>query len=212
MKRINKLKRWYFIFWECGLIVALLAVIAAFSLHTERPKPDGPEKPGRKKFTPLTIPRTVHTVKPAAPLSPEVTAEKPKDNVIEDLPDISDIQLTTLHNREISPLVQSNRAEETIFIAVEQMPRILGGVQSIYKNIDYPQKARMQGIEGTVRVQFIVDAEGNVQQAKVVKGIGGGCDEEALEVVKKLRFKPGKQRGRAVKVRMSLPVVFRLKN
>jgi TonB family protein len=96
------------------------------------------------------------------------------------------------------------------FVVVEQMPELIGGLASIQQRLRYPQEAREAGLEGRVFVQFVVDEEGNVRDAQVVRGAGSGLDEAALEAVKEARFKPGMQRGRAVQVRMSLPVTFRL--
>ena len=77
----------------------------------------------------------------------------------------------------------------------------------------YPSQARRMGIEGRVFVQFVVDKDGTVTEVKSVKGIGAGCDEEAERVLRMSpKFKPGKQRGRSVKVRMVLPIIFRLNN
>lgn len=76
----------------------------------------------------------------------------------------------------------------------------------------YPQVAIRAGIEGRVTVQFVVDENGNVQNPRVIRGIGGGCDEEALRVVKTAQFSPGMQRGRPVQVQMSLPILFKLSN
>ena len=72
--------------------------------------------------------------------------------------------------------------------------------------------ARRAGIEGRVTVQFIVNERGQVENPRVIRGIGGGCDEVALEAVSKAKFVPGLQRGRPVRVQYSLPIVFRLSN
>ena len=72
--------------------------------------------------------------------------------------------------------------------------------------------ARRAGIEGRVTVQFIVNEAGQVENPRVIRGIGGGCDEAALEAVKKAKFTPGMQRGRPVRVQFSLPVIFRLQS
>ena len=75
----------------------------------------------------------------------------------------------------------------------------------------YPNQARRMGIEGRVFVQFVVDKDGQLTEIKAVKGIGAGCDEEAVRVLKSApKWKPGKQRGRPVKVRMILPITFKL--
>ncbi|NNF59574.1 MAG: energy transducer TonB, partial [Rhodothermaceae bacterium] len=102
--------------------------------------------------------------------------------------------------------------EPEIFEVVENMPEPIGGIAAIQSNIQYPEMARRAGIEGRVFVQFVVDEQGRPSEIRVVRGIGGGCDEAAVEAVRQARFTPGRQRGRPVKVRMSLPVTFRLTN
>ena len=91
------------------------------------------------------------------------------------------------------------------------MPELIGGIGSLMKTIYYPEIAKKAGVEGTVVIQFVVDTQGRVKDAIVLKGIGGGCDEEALRAVNAAKFSPGRQRGKAVAVKMSLPVRFVLK-
>jgi protein TonB len=105
--------------------------------------------------------------------------------------------------------------EPDFFVVVEDMPEYPGGEQAMYKwlgkNIKYPQVAKENGIEGKVFVRFIVDQTGKVKDAQVVRGIGGGCDEEALRVVNQMPdWKPGKQRGKPVKVQFTIPIHFQL--
>jgi TonB family protein len=102
--------------------------------------------------------------------------------------------------------------DRDIFVVVESMPELIRGQAGVQAKVKYPQAAIRAGIEGRVTVQFIVDKNGNVVDPKVIRGIGGGCDEEALRVVSQAKFKPGVQRGRNVEVQMSLPVLFRLNN
>ena len=90
------------------------------------------------------------------------------------------------------------------------MPELIGGLEGLQRNIVYPEIARLAGIEGRVTVQFVIDQRGNVINPVVVRGIGAGCDEAAIEAVKKARFTPGMQRGRPVKVSYTLPITFRL--
>ncbi len=99
---------------------------------------------------------------------------------------------------------------EDHFVVVEEMPELIGGLASIQSDITYPEMARRAGIEGRVYIQFVVDEDGTVDNPRVIRGIGGGADEAALEAVKKAKFKPGYQRGQPVRVQYSLPVVFRL--
>lgn len=106
---------------------------------------------------------------------------------------------------------------EEVFTIVENQPEFPGGMPAFYKfvgdNMKYPAQARRMGIEGRVFVQFVVDKDGTVTEVKSVKGIGAGCDEEAERVLRMSpKFKPGKQRGRSVKVRMVLPIIFKLNN
>ncbi len=109
------------------------------------------------------------------------------------------------------PGVPVNRpGEPETFVIVEQMPELIGGLAGINERIVYPEIARRAGIEGRVIVQFLVEPDGSVSNPAVVRGIGAGCDEEALRVVRTATFKPGMQRGEPVRVKMSLPVTFDL--
>ncbi|RNC84049.1 MAG: energy transducer TonB [Balneola sp.] len=90
------------------------------------------------------------------------------------------------------------------------MPVLIGGIASLTSQINYPPLARRAGIEGRVTVQFVVNKEGEVTEPRVIRGIGGGADEEALRVVKLAKFSPGMNNGELVCVQYSLPIVFRL--
>lgn len=96
------------------------------------------------------------------------------------------------------------------FVAVEKMPELKGGLEALQKEVNYPEMARKAGIEGRVIIQFVVNKEGKVEDPQVIRGIGGGADEEALRVVKQAEFIPGKQDGQPVSVQYSMPVTFRL--
>jgi protein TonB len=100
-------------------------------------------------------------------------------------------------------------------IIVEEMPSYPGGdaerQKFLAETIQYPQQALENGIQGTIYVQFIVDSKGNITDVKILRGIGGGCDEEALRVIKMMpQWHPGKQNGRAVRVLYHMPVSFKL--
>lgn len=99
---------------------------------------------------------------------------------------------------------------------VQQMPEYPGGQQAlnhfISQNLKYPEKAAEMGISGRVVVQFEVDETGTISKIKVIRGIGGGCDEEAIRIIKLMgRWKPGKQNGKAVKTMFTIPITFALK-
>jgi periplasmic protein TonB len=113
------------------------------------------------------------------------------------------------------PVVVEKPKEPEIFTFVEQMPEFPGGVQEMYKylakNIRYPAIARENNITGRVIVRFVVAEDGRVSNVEVVKGIGGGCDEEARRVIAGMpSWKAGKQNGRPVKVYYTMPVIFKL--
>ncbi len=95
--------------------------------------------------------------------------------------------------------------------AAEVMPAPIGGLKAIYSKIVYPDIARKAGIEGKVYVIAYVNEQGNVEDVKVLKGIGGGCDQAAARAVKETKFTPGKVKGTPVKVKVALPIVFKLK-
>lgn len=101
------------------------------------------------------------------------------------------------------------------FISVDQMPEFTGGEKALFaflsNNINYPARARQAGAEGLVVVTFVVAANGNIQNVEVLKGLGCGTDEEALRVIRKMPlWSPGRQNGRAVPVRYTLPIRFSL--
>lgn len=104
---------------------------------------------------------------------------------------------------------------DAIFITVEVMPQYPGGDKAmqefIRKELRYPAAAKDASIQGTVYVNFVVDATGEVGNIKLIRGIGGGCDEEAMKMVSKMpRWKPGRQNGKNVPVSMTIPVQFKL--
>ena len=112
-----------------------------------------------------------------------------------------------------SKFVQSGNApDDDFFVVVEEMPILIGGLASVQSKVLYPEMARRAGIEGRVTVQFIVNENGDVEDPRIIRGIGGGCDEAALAAVSEAKFEPGMQRGRPVRVQYSMPVVFRLNN
>jgi protein TonB len=101
--------------------------------------------------------------------------------------------------------------ESIIFVAVEKMPEPIGGLKAIQEKVHYTEIGRRAEIIGTVYIEAIIDEEGNVINAIVIKGIGGGLDESALNAVNLTKFQPGKQRGKAVKVRITIPIKFVLR-
>jgi periplasmic protein TonB len=119
----------------------------------------------------------------------------------------------------IEPVIPVDRPKEAEveapFNYAEEMPAYAEGLDALMKffasKIRYPELARKAGIEGKVHIGFIVNRDGTISNPEVLKGIGGGCDEEALRVVSLLgKWIPGKQNGKAVRIKMSIPIVFKL--
>jgi protein TonB len=119
-----------------------------------------------------------------------------------------------MHEYSYVEIVEEKEVVEAeIFTVVEESPMFPGGDEARMKflrdNIKYPQMARESGIQGTVFVTFVVEPNGNITNIQILRGIGGGCDEEALRVVRQMpRWQPGKQRGKAVRVQFNMPIRF----
>jgi periplasmic protein TonB len=90
------------------------------------------------------------------------------------------------------------------------MPSPIGGMESIYKHIAYPDAAKKAGVSGKVYLLVYINEKGTVDQVKVVRGLGAGCDEAAVDGIKSVRFTAGKNNGAAVKVKLSLPIIFKI--
>jgi len=120
-------------------------------------------------------------------------------------------QTAAAKTENIVPLKEEKKTEEepAVFLAVEEMPELIGGIKGLLSKIKYPELAKRQGVEGKVLVQAIIDETGKVISANTIKGIGAGCDEVALDAVLNSKFNPGKQRGKNVKVQMTIPIVFK---
>ncbi len=100
--------------------------------------------------------------------------------------------------------------ENKALVYVEQMPQFIGNIEEyLGNNLRYPESARSNNIDGRVVVQFVVNEDGSVSNVTLARGIGGGCDEEAIRIVSAMpKWKPGKQNGKAVKVLFTLPIKF----
>jgi protein TonB len=156
---------------------------------------------------PLTIP-------PPPPVSIPDVVEVVKDEKVIDKPVLLldpeiDINIVIEVEEEPQPVV------EEIFDIVEEMPEFIGGIEKLYEylgnNINYPEQAKDFSIQGKVFVQFVVWKDGTIRDVKVVKGAHKLLDKEALRVITKMPvWKPGKQRGKNVNARFTLPIKFRI--
>jgi len=216
--RKNDLKAGYLIRMEIGFILALLIMISAFKINIDIETQDEQIVIDRQEEVFVEeIVQTKQEIKAPPPPRPMVPVEVPNDEIIVD--DFIDLDAELDLDDSFMelpppppPANDENNEEEEIFIVVEQMPELIGGLASLNKYITYPEMARRAQIEGRVIVEFIIDKEGNVNNPKIIRGIGGGCDEVALSAVQKVKFKPGMQRGKPVLVRYSMPINFTLKD
>lgn len=117
---------------------------------------------------------------------------------------------------ETKKVIQEDAVDNNVYTIIQKMPQFPGGEAAMMKfiaeNVKYPPLAKEAGIKGTVFATFVVNREGHVTDAKILKGIGGGCDEEALRVVKAMpSWTPGEQNGKKVLVRFNVPIRFVLR-
>ncbi len=209
----SDLRKFYTLFLESGLIVVLVIFLVAMKLDLsgEQKEVDLTEEQEVVKMEEIV--QTKHKEKPPPPPRPPVPVEVPNDEVVEDQVLDINADLNLQDKLEMPPPPDNQEEEEEdFFVVVEQMPKLKGGLAKLQGCVNYPEMARKAGIEGRVIVQFIVNEKGNVEEPKVVRGIGGGADKEALRCVKQSNFQPGMQRGNPVRVQYSLPVVFKLQN
>ncbi|MDX1640572.1 MAG: energy transducer TonB [Balneolaceae bacterium] len=213
----KNLRNYYTIFLEIGLILALLILTVLARVQFDTTEVEIPEMEEQEVIEMEEIVQTKQIQKVPAPPRPPVPVEVPNDEIIEDIEINIDSELDFNATLDMPPAPpkqaeqKKEEEEEDFFVLVEQMPELIGGLASLQKEIEYPERAIRANIEGRVYVRFIVNEQGEVENPEVIRGIGGGCDEEAIRVVKTAKFKPGLQRGRPVRVQYNLPVIFRIK-
>jgi protein TonB len=199
--------------FEISLILALALMIVAFKFFPDVTSGGAQLESTQELFTVEDIQHTKQENRPPPPPKPPIPIEAPSDDVLEDI-EIGDTEIDLSEEMEAPPPPpkEEKKVEEepTYFVAVEEMPEPVGGIKAIQEKIVYPEIAKRAGVEGKVYILAFVDESGSVTKAQVLKGIGAGCDEAALDAVLKTKFKPGKQRGKPVKVQVSIPIVFKL--
>jgi protein TonB len=200
---------------ECSIITSLLLIILVFKFfpHLE------------KRAIEFEVPQVLFTVEdiqqtkqdytpPPPPEKPSLIVEAVTDADVEDIEfEETEIDFNQELNAPPPPPKEQKKVvekEPIYFVAVEEMPFPIGGIQAIHDLIIYPIIAKRAGVEGKVYVLAYVDEEGTVIKTEILKGIGGGCDEAAEYAVKHTKFSPGKQRGKPVNVKVMIPIVFKL--
>ena len=208
-------------FMQIGLIISLLIAWAAFEYKSyDKRQLDESFKRQAENIEEDLVEITKQEEQKPQPV--EVPQQTTQLEIVDDNVETKDIEINAeveqneVIEEYVAPeVVEEEVQEQEIFQIVEEMPAFPGGegklLEYVAKNIKYPQIARETGIQGRVFVGFVVEPDGSVSNVKILRGIGGGCDEEAMRVIKSLpKWKPGKQRGKAVRVSYQIPVVFRL--
>jgi protein TonB len=218
------------------LTVAILAAGLAYPLVSSYNSRDGIRLPGDTvEIDLLDTPKPEDEIKPELPELPPaepetrvrfVAPEPTLGDVIDEggLPDMEYLNQSSVNipvnvsfekpaEKPVEVIEDPEKAPALII--VEEMPVFPGGdterQKFLAETIQYPQQAAENAIQGTVYVQFVVDSKGNITDVKILRGIGGGCDEEALRVIKMMpTWKPGRQNGKTVRVLYNMPVIFKL--
>ena len=172
----------------------------------------------------IEIPITEQPEEVLPPPPPEAPSIVEELNIVDDDMEIESTEIASSEETGqaveiayVPPVVEEEEVEEQeIFEVVEQMPEFPNGgmaglMQYLNKNIKYPTIAQENGTQGRVTVQFVVNADGSIVDARVIRGVDPYLDKEALRVINSMpKWKPGMQRGKAVRVKYTVPVMFRL--
>ena len=209
------------VFTQIGLIISLLIAWAVFEVKVKADREIDESLLNREIVMDEEMVEITkqEEQKPEPVEQPQQTTQlEIVDNEVEteDIKINAEVEQNEVIEEYVAPeVVEEEVVEQEIFQIVEEMPQFPGGEQKLMefvaKNIKYPQIARETGIQGRVFVGFVVEPDGSISNVKLLRGIGGGCDEEAMRVIKSLpKWKPGKQRGKAVRVSYQIPVFFKL--
>jgi protein TonB len=207
-----------------SLSVSLLVVIIVFEWSVRKVDKMVLPQEASLYMTPL-VEHMIREVKPEEPVKQKVqqvnqdkiVAVKDESAIAKEEPELVVEPLTSNAppvNVEIDPL-PVEATEDPVFVFVESMPEPEGGLEGFYKllkkHMKYPSKAQRNHTTGRVFVEFTVGKDGRLTNMKVIKSVGDGCDEEALRVLAMSKWKPGKQRGVPVNVRMVQAINFQLR-
>lgn len=198
---------------QIGLVLSILVFIIIFKINFDFEPSMDYEVIERELIEMEEIIQTEIVQAPPPPPRPPVPISVPDDAVLED--ELMDFDAfldfdDAMASQPAPPPPDDEEDEQEIFVIVEQMPELIGGMQELQRHIVYPEIARRAGIQGRVVVQIVIDTEGYPRNPQIVRSVGGGLDEAAIAAVQQVRFTPGMQRGRPVQVQYTIPVQFRL--
>ena len=211
-----------FLFFNIGMVISLSLAIMAFKYKVYDDTSAKDLNQNRHIMEELIEPPVTEQLPP--PPTPQIEqpqiVEVPNDKKIEeDIKINMDIEThldkVVMEVPVVAPAVEEEKEDpHQIFIVVEETAVPIGGISAFYEyvlgKLKYPAQARRMEIEGKVFVEFVVEKDGSITDVKAIKGIGAGCDEEAIRVVSESpKWKPAKQRGKSVRQRMVLPITFK---
>ena len=200
------------LFFQIGLIITLIIVFLAFEWKSYDKTDYNLGQLNLDDLEEEIIPITKQEIKPPPPPPPPPEVIE----IVEDEVEIEEeLEIEDTESDEDIAIEIEEESDDEFFMVVENMPEFPGGdlglMKYIQKNVKYPPIAKEYNITGKVYVSFIVDKSGSVTNVKIVRGVDKSLDAEALRVVKSLpKYKPGKQRGKAVRVMFTIPINFTL--
>lgn len=210
-------KSW--LFFNIGLVITLLIVVMAFEYASEDDS-DAKNLAKNQNIVEeiLEVPPTEQPPPPPPKIQqPQIIEVPDEEEIKEEIKVEFDVEVTENTKVEeivIAPVEEKEDVDQ-IFLVVEETATPKGGMGAFYKYVGdkmkYPAQARRMGIEGKVFVEFVINRDGSITDVKAIKGIGAGCDEEAVRVVQSAPpWNPGKQRGKPVRQRYVVPITFKL--
>ena len=216
----NKKSTWLLV----GYVIVLAFMFIAFEWTKRDIKIDTSQAITDLVFEEEIIPITEQPEQAAPPPPPAAPPIAETLTIVEDDADVEETTIATSEEtnqaveiKYVPVAVEEEEPEEqTIFEVVEQMPEFPNGgmaglMQYLSKNIKYPTIAQENGTQGRVTVQFVVNRDGSIVDAEVLRGVDPYLDKEAIRVISSMpKWKPGMQRGKAVRVKYTVPVMFRL--
>ena len=206
-------------FLSLGLLVTMALVVTAFEWRQYDDSIADLQGKNIDAFDEtMEVPPTEQPPPPPPQIQqPQVVEVPDEEEIKEDIKVNLDVEVTDQTKIEEIVVQAAEPEEETdqIFTIVEESASPKGGMAAFYKyvseKIKYPPQARRMGIEGRVFVEFVIAKDGTLTEVRAIKGIGAGCDEEAVRIVQSAPpWNPGKQRGKPVKQRYTLPIIFKL--
>ncbi len=222
-KKFIKEKNFAFLYRQIGMVLSLAMVVVAFNWKTYD-EGDIMSLGEINSDLDEIIEIPINEQPPPPPPKVETFTIKEIDNnaaEVEEVDVLLDVEMTADEEVEtvdyVAPVFEEVEEEvDEIFTVVEQQSEPVGGNEAFQRylaeNLAYPNKAARLGIQGRVFVKFVVEKDGSLTDIQIVKGIGAGCDEEAIRVISKAaKWKPGKQRGKTVRTYRIIPINFVLK-